>query len=212
MNTATIDPTELDDRITAAFSHGTTSDQVTSLISEVEDAADAASDAADRARSHALDPAVSSADVAIARRQMEDAAFRQERLHNAVTRLRERLRELQAQEKDQRRRMAYEKAREERDKLAAELKAMYPPIEAQLAELLPRIVANDREIEHINGHALPEGTERLLFAELIARGLPGWVQNSVEATRITAQLRLPAFEFDAYDPYTWPQRCNKGLF
>jgi hypothetical protein len=40
---------------------------------------------------------------------------------------------------NQRRRIAYEKAKSERDKLAAEFKALYPQIEAQLRDILPRI-------------------------------------------------------------------------
>jgi len=43
----------------------------------------------------------------------------------------------------------------------------------RLVELLPRIAANDSEIEYINNHALPQGADRLLVAELKARGLPG---------------------------------------
>ena|ERR1700730_5592348 len=82
-----------------------------------------------------------------------------------------------------------------------------PPAFAQkLAELLPRIVANDREIEYINGHALPSGAGRLLVAELIARGLEGFVKNSVQTPRITEELRLPAFKYAVRDRYAWPRR------
>jgi hypothetical protein len=52
-------------------------------------------------------PALSSSDVAEPRRQMEDAAFRRERLQTAVTRLRERFEEVRAQEEDERRWVAY---------------------------------------------------------------------------------------------------------
>ena len=34
----------------------------------------------------------------------------------------------------------------------------------QLAELLARIVVNDREVEHLNAHALPRNHGRLLCA------------------------------------------------
>jgi hypothetical protein len=208
MNTATmIEATELDDRIAAAFRDGATSDQVGSLIEEVEAALVGASDAAKQARVHALDPAVVSADAAFARGRMEDAAFRHDRLNNAVTRLSERLRVVEAQEEDHRRRLAYDKSKAQRDKLAAELKATYPAITAQLADLMARIAANDREIEYINAYALPESEPRLLVAELVARDLPGWVENSVHAARITTELRLPAFGFDAHRPYVWPTAC-----
>jgi hypothetical protein len=80
---------------------------------------------------------------------MEDAAFRRDRFQTAVTRLKERLSEVKALEEDHRRRMAYEKTKAERDRLAAGLKARYPSIEAQLGELIPKIEANDRRVAAI---------------------------------------------------------------
>jgi hypothetical protein len=76
---------------------------------------------------------------------------------------------------------------------------------SELAELLPRIAANDREVEYINGHALPSNGGRLLEAELVARGLRGFVESGVHIPRITQTLRLPAFEYDQFNPYAWPQ-------
>jgi hypothetical protein len=55
----------------------------------------------------------------------------------------------------------------------APLQAVYPQFEAQLRYLLPRIVENDRQIEFISARAMPTAMERLLGAELIARGLEG---------------------------------------
>jgi hypothetical protein len=103
-----------------------------------------------------------------------------ERLQATVSRLRERLTELQTAEEDNRRRAAYEEARAERDELAAELARVYPPLAAQLADLLGRLRASDDRIEHMNAHALPRGCGPLLVAELVARGLDGFVQNSVD--------------------------------
>jgi hypothetical protein len=103
-------PTDLDDQITASFIDGAKSDDVASLIVEAEAAAIAAGDTAERTRSRALDPALSVADVATARREMDDAAFRRDRLQVAAKRLGERLREVRAQEEDSRRRIAYKKA------------------------------------------------------------------------------------------------------
>ena len=78
----------------------------------------------------------------------------------------------------------------------------------KLAELLPRIAANDREVEYINGHALPSGAGRLLVAELIARNLEGFGKsfgNSfIRIPRITEELCLPTFEYSAHHPYAWP--------
>jgi hypothetical protein len=204
MNTAEIAPTDLDDRITAAFADGAKSDDVESLIGEAEAAAIAAGDTAERARSRALDPAISSADVASARREMDDAAFRRDRLQVAVTKLGVRLAELRAQEENHRRRVTYEQVKAKRDKLAAELADTYPGIERQLVDLFARLDANDREIANINAH-LPTNAERLRVAELVARGLPGLVKNGIQIDRMAELLALPAFKFSALHPLAWPQ-------
>jgi hypothetical protein len=102
---------------------------------------------------------------------MEDAAFKRDRLQAAVTKLGERLEQLKDQEENERRQLAYDKAAAERDQLAAELADLYPGFAKKLGELLSRVAASDREIEFINDHKLPKGADRLLVAELKARGL-----------------------------------------
>jgi hypothetical protein len=204
MNIATITPTVLDDRITAAFADGAKSDDVASLIREAEAAAIAADDAAERARERALDPALSAPDVATARREMDDAAFRRDRLRVAVTRLGERLRALKAEEEDHRRRVTYEQVKAKRDKLAAELADTYPGIERQLVDLFARLDANDKEVNHINTRP-PTNAERLLAAELVARGLNSFVKNGIQIERMTEQLCLPVFAYSALRPLAWPQ-------
>jgi hypothetical protein len=205
MNTIVVAAADLDDRIAAAFADGAKSDDIASLIVEAEAAAIAAGDKAERARSRALDPALSAPDVAAARREMDDAAFRRDRLQVAVTKLRERLKAVKAQEENDRRQMAYAKASAGRDEIAAELARVYPPLAAQLADLMARTTASDREIDYINAHALPAKAPRLLVAELVARGLEGFVQNSLQTPRITEELRVPAFQFDRTEPYAWPR-------
>jgi hypothetical protein len=108
-------------------------------------------------------------------------------------------------EEDARRWAAYERVKVERDKLAAELAELYPAIEGKLAELLERIDANDRQIEHINDRALPSGARRLVVAELVARGLPSFTPKPyVDAPRITKELRLPTFAYPG-ERYAWPR-------
>ena len=107
------------------------------------------------------------------------------------------------QEENARRQVAYDKAEAVRDGLANELADLYPAFAQKLVELLERIAANDREIDHINTHALPRGADRLLVAELKARGLPV-VANSIETPRITDQLQLPPWQ--PRSNYLWPPR------
>jgi hypothetical protein len=123
----------------------------------------------------------------------------------AVSRLRERLTQVQAAEEDDRRRAAYEEARAERDELAAELARVYPPLAAQLADLLGRLRASDDRIEYMNAHALPRGCGPLLVAELVARELDSFVRELVYIPRIVGRVQLPAFEYDIHAPYAWPR-------
>jgi hypothetical protein len=106
---------------------------------------------------------------------------------------------------EQRRVLAYEAARAERDEFATELADTYPAVARQLADLLTRVCANDRQIEHINDHELPRRLDRLLVSELVACGLMGFVENSVQIPGLTQHLRLPAFVRDPHVPYAWPR-------
>jgi hypothetical protein len=111
---------------------------------------------------------------------------------------------LKYQEENARRQVSYDKAKVVRDGLANELADLYPSYAQKLVELLVRVVIDDGEIDYINNQALPSGADRLLVAELKARGLSGWVVNSVEAPRITDQLCLPPWQ--PRSSCLWPQR------
>jgi hypothetical protein len=70
----------LDERVAAALKDHATSATVAALIADVDAAIVYAANAAENARSLALDPTLSAVDVAAARREMDDCAFRRERL------------------------------------------------------------------------------------------------------------------------------------
>lgn len=197
----------LEERIAGAFSAGTKSEAVAALVREVDTAALALEEAAERARERALDPTLSSADLAAARSDMEDVAFRRDRMKVALARLLDRAKELEHKEEQQRRWDAYEKTMAERDALAAELKELFSPFEAHVIDLLARIEANDRVIERINTRENPEGAPWLAGAEQVARGLQGYVVGGVtNVPRITRDLRLPAFRYEPMGEYVWPRR------
>jgi hypothetical protein len=122
----------------------------------------------------------------------------------ARRRLRERLRVVKAQEEQARRQAAYGAALVERDALAKELAAVYPPIAEKLADLAARIAANDAVIERVN-QKLPDGAKGLLNAELIARQLKNFFDGTGDVPRITVHMRLPAFQYVGLDPFTWPR-------
>lgn len=105
-----------------------------------------------------------------------------------------RLREVKAKEDQARRQAAYDAALAERDKLAAELTEVYPPLAEKLADLASRIARNDAEIERVNTRR-PDGAAWIAGAEMIARQIRNF--NDVAAAvppRITRHLRLPAFQ------------------
>ena len=143
------DPAELDARIVAAFAEDAKSVDVSRLLPEVEAAANAADAAAGEARARALDPLLSRDEVKLARREMEDAAFTRDRLHEAGTKLAERVEALKALEADRRLQAEHERVLAERDRLAEEMERMADPI-AQIAHTVSRIAICDREIGRLN--------------------------------------------------------------
>jgi hypothetical protein len=184
---------DLELRIGRAFKEQPQSDVVVALIAETRSAAQVADEEAVAARAAALDPTLSQADVADARSKMEDALFKRERANAAISRLNERLKELRHLEDQARRRRAYDEAREERDKLAQELADLYPGFAPKLAEVLTRIVANDRVLKIINTQLPEGGVGRLPSAEAVARGLGDtvFVEHGVAIPRLTEGVRLP---------------------
>jgi hypothetical protein len=143
------DPTELDARIVAAFVEDAKSVDVSRLLPEVGAAANAADAAAGEARARALDPLLSRDEVKLARREMEDAAFTRDRLHEAGTKLAERVEALKALEADRRLQAEHERVSAERDRLAEEMERMAEPI-VKIAHTVSRIAICDREIGRLN--------------------------------------------------------------
>jgi hypothetical protein len=143
------DSDELDARIVAAFGEGAKSVDVSRLLAEVEAAANAADAAAGEARARALDPLLSRDEVKLARREMEDAAFTRDRLHEAGTKLAKRVEALKALEADRRLQAEHERISAERDRLAEEMERMADPI-VQIAHTVSRIAICDREIGRFN--------------------------------------------------------------
>ena len=201
----------LDTRIAAALTgKDATADGVAKLLEEVDAAAHVATEAAERARLQALDP-TQHRDADAARAEMEAAAFLRDRLHVAMTRLKDRLDELRISEEDSRRRKVYEQAAAERDQLAQQLSEIYPDFAQRLADLLARIEASNTDIEQTNLQ-LPKDAQPLLTAELVARKMDGWTKDAIDAPRLTASVRLPAFERTPHMPYAWPrQRQDSGV-
>ena len=107
-----------------------------------------------------------------------------------MSRLRQRLAEVQASE-DQARRLAHYRDLEQvRDQLAAELRTLYPAFAPKLAALLTRIAANDQAIAHLNS-TQASGLPPLLSAELVARDMPGFVNRGFATPRLLGRSAAP---------------------
>ena len=155
---------ELDARIAVAFSDDAKSGDAARLLAEIKEATSAAELAAETARKHALDPLLSGDDLKFARREMDDAAFKRDRLQEAGTRLAERVEALKAVEADRRLQAEHERVLAERDRLAEEMERMAEPI-VKIARLVSRDRSVDREIGRLNAtSALKHGHIRLVLS------------------------------------------------
>ena len=139
----------MDKRIGAAFASSAKSDDVKLLLPDVEAAANAADAEAGEARARALDPLLSRADVKVARRQMEDAAFTRDRLREAGTKLVERVEALKSLEAERRSSAEHDRLIAERDRLAKEMEGMADAL-ARVARILSQISIVDHEIRSLN--------------------------------------------------------------
>jgi hypothetical protein len=188
----TITDLDLETRVSRALTEQPPSADVVALLGEVRRAAARADEAAAAARETAMDPALSSAELAEARAEMENAVFRRDRARAAIVRLDERLREIERLEEQSRRQEAYDKAKAERDELAAELAGIYPEFAPRLARVLRLIAASDHTLRVVNSQ-LPDGSARLYSAEAVARGFGDsvFVQGGIAIPRLTDGVRLP---------------------
>jgi hypothetical protein len=189
----------LDKSIVNALREGATADDVATLIGEAELAYAAVREAAELARTQALDPTLPPDEANHWRSEIDDAQFRSDRLHTALGALRGMLPELRTREAEeqQRRQRAYDRLTAERAKLTHEVRRNYPLLASQLADLLTRIAKHNFELDEIN-HARPNGVERL---ELIDQHLVDGVT-------------LPRFDtgFDTVEQFPPPQPESMSIF
>lgn len=184
----------LDDRIADAFDHALTSAEIGALVKEVLAEAVSSNESSLAAAERAVDPKLRAADVAAARRELEDAAFRSSRLKSAAEKLRALFAATKATEDRAAAEAAYSASLAERDQLVADLAAYSHHAEA-IASLLTRIVASNEKLN------LDDQPER------IARGAPpSWTVNPDPFfPSLIAAVRLPKLmKDDTGKAYLWP--------
>ncbi|WP_333900431.1 hypothetical protein [Agrobacterium pusense] len=181
---------DIETRIADAFASKLSSAGISALLDDVLKADAAAKVNSEKASEIALDPATRPDGVAKARKEMEDANFRRERMARARERLSELHRDAVAQEARDANAERLKAALAERDQLAKDLEAYRQHAEA-IADLVKRLVENNAK--------LPT-TE--LTAEHIARrgaNFSPWFPDLIKG------LKLPAFRSgEGQQGYLWP--------
>jgi hypothetical protein len=197
-NAAATATDDLEARIAGAFEEGATPSEIEALIAEAETLAQSLDEAVKDAETTAYNSGVATiTEKRDARHLIEVTEIKHQRLLTTIADLRIRLKEAREEKRDGERRAAYDRAKAERDKIAAELAKIYPDIERKLAELLPdlekglrdlepRIEANEREISYVNAR-LPRGGGHLYGAQEVAHDLADF---ELEFPHILEKLRL----------------------
>ena len=175
------------------------SSDLSALIERTEAAIPEADQAAEAARSNALDP-VLSPDAKAAREAMAAAEFDRDRLYTLLPRLQERLQQVQAAEYARLWEADFEQVQSQRDESAQEYAATYPRLVAQLVDLFERIEAVDKEVSRINGSAPSCEHRRLRQVELVARGLDNFTRADPPITK-AVQLA----DWTNSDRLIWPR-------
>ena len=181
----------LEQRIAAALtSTDITSSDLAALIVEVEAAAQAAAENANKTREEALDPATV-IDAAKVGASVATAELTRDRLRAALPRLQERLKQAREREYAECWLNDYAAVKVRRDAAAEQLRERYLTIVAELVALMADIAATDKEVDRINVAAPYGDYPRLRGVELTARGLDHLLQPDIS---IVQELRLPCFD------------------
>ena len=200
--------TTLEKRVAAALTDDITSADLAALIAETEAAITDADVTAEAERTKALDPALSP-DATAAREIMQVVEFARDRLRTVLPRLKERHKQIAAQEDLTQWSAYFETLKVERDALAAELRELYPEFETKITDLLARIAENDGKLSRLH-QARPSGVVlHLRGAELEARSLGGFTRSEPS---IAATLKLPTFEPGERLAWPPPQPVNPASF
>ena len=194
---ATLAP--LEQRISTALADPqVTSTDLMELIDEAELAVTAAEETARAEYEKALDPMVSP-DAAKAKQSIWAAEFNRDRLRAFLSRLWERLDEIETAEKAARWDAGYGAIEARRDALANEFAEVYPKLAGQLCDLFSRARAVDQECSRLDSEALSGEHRRLLGVELTARNLGSFTRSNPS---LINAVKLP--DWANSDRMVWP--------
>jgi hypothetical protein len=161
----------LETRIASALTNdGVASRELAALLTELNAAISVADETAEAAREKALDP-ISLPDVGKAEQLAWAAKLNRDRLRSLLSRVRQRLDELEEAEYAAQWQADYEAAEAKRNAIAKEMAELYPNVAKKLCDLFQRAEAVDKECLRVNGEAPTGEQRRLRGVELTARNL-----------------------------------------
>lgn len=150
----------------------------------------------------ALDPLATGEEARERRHQANELGFEVERCERIERELGEKEVALADAEAEAVRQGEYDRARSNRDRVAAAIRSEYPKLVERLIELATSIEESDAEIERVN-RQLPREGSRLDGADSVARGAH---LNGVASTiKLASNMKLPSIEA-ASGGYVWPRR------
>jgi hypothetical protein len=191
--------TDLETRIASALTNdGVASRELAALLTELEAAVSDADEAAEAAREKALDP-IALPDASKAEQSAWAAKLNLDRLRSFLSRVRQRLDEVEAAEYAAQWQADYEAVETKRDAVAKEMAEVYLSFTTQLCDLFQRAEAVDKECLRVNGEAPRGEHRRLRGVELTARNLDDF---SASHPSIMEAVKLP--EWKHTGRMAWP--------
>lgn len=201
----------LDDRISAAMGNGARAATVQELIDELDTVISNDRDDRDVAQKRSISATVSEE---VAEAAADDVARLDRRIIRMTGKreaLATRLEELLTSERRRALEAEHTEARDERDKLAAELAEWWPQMQGAMIELLARLDASDKRCAQVNqrrAFGLPE----LASAEIEARGCTGmYFHPQLLGLNMASikEIKFPHFhasEWGADGALAWPPK------
>jgi hypothetical protein len=158
-------------------------------------------------RAKALDPSISATDAELER--ISKMTLVKNRLAASVSRLQTKLDDATQRERYQNWKERFDVLEVARDKLADELRSIYPHMCHSLVDLLARMKVNDQQINALHADAPSGVSMRLKASELKARALDSFT-GAVPS--ITKDLQLPSWAPDQRLAYPPPRQRDMSMF
>lgn len=199
----------LPERIQSALSPGSRAATIEALIADVEAEHARIAPLLTAAEADSVDPLLGEVDQDEAETRADRTRRDMGRLSQALTDLRAKLAERVGSDRAHAIQADYADARDERDKLAADLRGWWAEHMPAMFAILDRLARSDERIAQVNSKR-PGSAEWLEGAEATARGVPGnfSMPGGCGPVERLAQWRIPNFNGAGH---VWPRPWNPAV-